>query len=168
MQDVPRQRLAEGVVRETQRRRRVGAAAAEAGRDREPLLDRRVPAGLDAGPRCEGLERAADERVAGEAVDAQLGGRRDVDPVGHADALVDGDELVLAVVAQRPDDERQVDLRGSGSPHRSASASARNSGGASASARTDGSRPIAASASTARSRLARPAISSEFGSVLRR
>ena len=41
-------------------------------------------------PACVGerLERAADERVGAEAVDAEVGGRLDLDPVGDADALV--------------------------------------------------------------------------------
>ena len=114
-------------------------------------------------------ERAADERVGGVALDAEsVRGGLDLDPVGEREPLVDGQQLVPAVVAQWADDEAEVDLRGSRRLHPSASASATNSGGASASARTAGSRPIRASAAAASSRDATPASSSELGSVLRR
>ena len=70
--------------------------------------------------------------------------RLDADPVAEVDALEDRHDLVLAVVADRPDDEREVDLRRRGADHASASASATNSAGSSSSARTSRSRPIAA------------------------
>src|SRR5579872_6211555 len=161
-------RLGQRRVGEPQRGGGVGAAAAETGRDGETLLDVHAPARLDAGACGERLERAAHERVGEEPVDAERERRLDVDPVGEGDALVHGDELVLAVVARGPDDEGEVDLRGRGCSHRSASVSATNSCGASASARTDASRPIDASAATERSRDASPLSSSEFGSVFRR
>src|SRR5438876_1225294 len=155
------------------RRGRAGGGAARARRatrrgDRQSLLDVDAPAWLDARVRSERFERAVDERVGEEAVDAECAGRLEVDAVGDPDALVHGDELVLAVGAKRADDEREVDLCGGGRSHVSAAASATNSGGASASARTEASRPIEASAATARSRDATPLSSSEFGRVLRR
>src|SRR5204863_3033294 len=146
----------------------VRAAAAEAGRDREPLLDPRVPVRLDAGTRGDRFQRAAHEGVAPEAVHPQPERGIELDPVGQPESLVKGQELVLAVVAQGADDEREIDLRRRRSFHRSAAASATNSGGVRASARVAGSRPIAASATAARARVASPASSSEFGSVLRR
>src|SRR2546423_1878216 len=49
-------RLGERLVREPERGRRVGASAAEAGRDRNPLRQARGPERLDAGLRPEELE----------------------------------------------------------------------------------------------------------------
>ena len=63
----------ERLVGEPERGRRVGAAAAEAGRDRDPLRDRRLPARLDAGRRGERGERVADDRVAAKPVTASAG-----------------------------------------------------------------------------------------------
>src|SRR4029077_4034342 len=94
----------------------------------------------------EQLKRVAHERVAWEAVDVRALGRLDIDAVGEADALVDREELVLAVRAPRPDDEREIDLGGRGRSHESASVSATNSRGSSASARAREARPIASSA----------------------
>src|SRR5205807_551916 len=112
---------------------------------------------------------AAHERVAGEAPHAQRRRGVELDAIGDADALIDGKHLMLAVVTQRTDHEREIDLRGSRCSHRSSAwASSTNCGGASASARTFASLPIAASACTARTRVETPASSSEFGSVLRR
>src|SRR5439155_14316349 len=85
------------------------------------------------------------------------------------EALVDGAELVLAVVAFGADDEREVDLgRRRRAGDRSASASPTNSAGRSASARVAGSRPMPSRARAASSRDATPASASEFASVLRR
>ena len=81
---------------------------------RDVLLDLHAPARLDPRGAPRALERGADERVACEAVDAKLRRRLDVDPVDELDPLVDGQQLVLAVVAQRADDEREVDLRRGG------------------------------------------------------
>ena len=71
-----------------------------------------------------------DERVGRVSGDAGDSGGLDPDPVAQVDALVDGQELVLAVLAQRADDEGEVDLRRRRPDHRSASASATNSPGA--------------------------------------
>ena len=151
---------------ERERRRRVGAAAAEAGGDRNVLLDAGLPARSRL--RRDRLERAPDERVPGEPGDAQLGRRLELDPVGEIDPLQDRRDLVVAVVAPGADDERKVDLRGRGRAVHSASARATNSAGSSASARTSGSRPSVRNAASARSRDATPLSASEFGSVLRR
>ena len=77
-------------------------------------------------------------------------------------------DLVLAVVAQRADDEREVDLRGGAARVSGArSASATNSGGVELlGAHVAGSRPIASSAVGRRARSATPASSSEFGERL--
>ena len=77
---------------------------------------------------------------------AELGRRLDRDAVGQVDPLEDGGDLVPAVVAERADDERQVQLRGRGRTVHAGRASARatNSGGASSSARAAGSRAIVA------------------------
>ncbi len=63
--------------------------------------------------RRERLERAADERVVVEARDVELLGGVQLDPVGELERRHQGHDLVLAVVAQRTDDEREVQLRGS-------------------------------------------------------
>ena len=101
---------------------------------------RHAPAGLGG----EQLERAAHERVVGEAVDVDLASAGSTSiAVGEVDALENGRDLVVAVVACRPDDEREVDLRCRRRAAHSARASATNSSGSSASARVSGSRPIA-------------------------
>src|SRR4029079_9454232 len=80
------------------------------------------------------------ERVIVETGHAHVGRPRDGEPVGERDALVHRDELVVAVITARADDEREVDLGGGdAASHRSASASATNSCGSSSSARTSGS-----------------------------
>ena len=81
------------------------------------------------------------------------------------------DDLVLAVGAQRADDEREVDLRRRRRvrprAHRGAPrASATNSPGSSASARTSGRRRSLRAPPTACSRVATPASASEFGERL--
>src|SRR5206468_7833901 len=116
------------------------------------------------------LERRADERVLGEALDPQHVRRRERDPVGQLDALQNRCYFVPPVLAERPDDEGQVQLgRCERLAHLdSAFARARNSGGASSSALTVGSRPISARAPVACARVARPASSSEFARRLRR
>src|SRR5207249_4911193 len=122
-----------------------GAAAAEAARDGDALPDPRAPAWLDRGCGPEPFERGADQRVVGEAVDAQHIGPLDRDAVAQRDSLVDRRDLVLAVRARRADDEGEVDLRGGGrAVHASASARATNSSGASSSARVASPRSIAA------------------------
>ena len=130
---------AKRLVREPERGRRIGAAAAETGGDRDLLLDLDPPASLDPRGSSELAERRADKRVAGEAVDRELRRLCELDAVDEVDPLEDGQDLVLAVVAQRADDEREVDLgRRRSSAHRRALASATNSAGASASARVAG------------------------------
>ena len=116
----------------------------------------------------ERLQGGADDRVRRKPGDRRLDRGLDGDPVAEIDPLVDGRELVVAVLTAWPDDERQIDLRRRGAGHVSASASATNSGGVNASARTLASRPIVASASTARSRVTRPESDNELASVLRR
>src|SRR5262249_33818468 len=156
----------ERVVREPERRRGVGAAAAEAGGDRNPLLDRYVPAGPDACSGGERAERARDERVVGEAGHSERVRRLDRDRVGEVDPLQEGRDLVLPVRAERSNDEREVDLRRSGrGRHASSTARSTNCPGRNASARTDGGRPSPSSATAASARDATPASSSEFGSV---
>src|SRR5262249_33674223 len=101
--------------------------------------------------------------------DAKRRSLLDLDPVDEVDPLEHRQDLVLAVVALRPDDEREVDLRRCGCTHHAnVSVSATNSGGESASARVDSVRPSSASAAAARSRETRPPSASEFGSVFRR
>src|SRR5579871_134383 len=163
------ERFGERSVREAECRRGVGAAAAEPGRERDALLDLHPPARLDSGRRRKALEGRPNNGVALEAVDAKRGRFLDLDPVDKVDALEDGEQLVLAVLARRPDDEGEVELRGCRRPHHpSASVSATNSGGESDSARAFSGRPSISSAAAARSREARPASASEFGSVFRR
>ena len=70
VQALGRQRLLQRLVREDERGGGVGAAAAEARGDGDPLLDLRRPARLDAGGAGEQLEGATHERVLGEAGDA--------------------------------------------------------------------------------------------------
>src|SRR5262249_7085412 len=121
--------------------------------------------------RCsrETLERVRDDRVPGEALDGEDVARLERDRVAQADPLEHGRDLVVAVRLGSADDQREVDLgRRVGARHRSAWASATNSGGASASARTAASRPIAWSAAAPCSRVAAPASASELASVLRR
>ena len=94
-----------------------------------------APARLHSGRSGETFERGADERVAAEAVDAELGRLLDLDPVDEVDPLEDGQHLVLAVVARRPDDEREVDLRRGGRAHHVTVTSSVRSRGPSNSAR---------------------------------
>src|SRR5262249_61731248 len=124
---------------------RVRAAAAEAGRDGDLLLDLNPPARLGARNAGQFVERRTHQRVLGEALDPKLGRFLELDPVDEVDALEDGQDFVLSVVAQRAYDQSEVDLRRGGSTaHRNASLSARNSAGASASARVSARWPIAA------------------------
>ena len=102
--------VVERLVGEPQSGRGIRAAAAEAGCDGDPLRDRRAPARLDAGGGAERDQRVAHERVAGEAGHLEARSGRDRDPVAEVDSLQDGHDLVLAVVAQWPDDEREIDL----------------------------------------------------------
>ena len=53
---------------------------------------------------------AADERVFVEARDVELLGGVQLDPVGELERRHQGHDLVLAVVAQWTDDEREVQL----------------------------------------------------------
>ena len=99
-------------VGEPECRRRVGAAAAETGRDRDPLRDRRTPARLDAGGGGErGRARRGRACRRGSRSTASAGRGLDRDAVGEVDPLQDGRDLVLAVRAGRADDEREVELR---------------------------------------------------------
>src|SRR4051812_33305955 len=163
-----RERLVERLVRKAQGGCGVRASAGKAGSDGNPLLDAYAPAGAYARLLGESVERAPDDGVAVEPLDARDGRAVEVDAVVQADTLVQGHDLVLAVVPERPDNEGEVDLRRCRCSHSSASVSATNSEGASDSARAVGSRPIAASAAAARSRGASPASAREFGRVLRR
>ena len=159
-----RERLRELRIREPKGRRGVGASPTE------PRCDRNVLPQLDA-PAVRRPERdqgRLDDRVAGKPVERRGRSRLDRDTVAEVEPLVDGDEFVLPVGAERTDDEREVQLGRSRADQRSASASAGNSAGASASARTFGSRPIAARAATACSREVTPASPSELASVFRR
>jgi len=114
----------------------VGAAAAEPGGDRDGLLEPHAPLWLDARASSELLERRADERVAGKPFDSQRGRVVELDPIDKVDPLEDGQDFVLAVVTDRPDDEREINLRGGRRSHSNALVSATKSAGASASART--------------------------------
>jgi len=166
---VRRERLLESGVREEERGRGVRAAAAEPRRNRYLLRDACVPVRLDTGALRERLERTADVGVLGKTFDAQLTGRLELDRVGESEALQHGRDLVLAVGPPRAHDEGQVELGGRRrGAHVKACASATKACGGSASARIPGSRPIVSNAAPARSRSARPASSSELGSVFRR
>src|SRR6266511_2809424 len=169
VQPFRRERIVEQVIREAEGGGRVRAAASESGRDGDPLANRRGEPRLGSGGLGELGESTRDERVPGEAVDGETRRRLDQDPVGEGKPLVDREELVVAVLPARADDECEIELRrGSPAAHSRALASSTNSLGSSSSARTAGPRPIAPSAATAWSREARPASSSEFASVLRR
>ena len=131
-----RERLLECLVGKPESSRCIGAAAAEPGGDRDRLLDPYPPLRLDACPPGELLERGANQRVVGKAFDSERGCVVELDPVDEVDPLQDRQNLVLAVVADRPDDEREIDLRGGRRSHSNALVSATKSAGASASART--------------------------------
>src|SRR5262249_37103680 len=89
--------------------------------------------------------------------------------VGEPHALQHRRHVVLAVGADCPDDEGEVDLRvGKPLAHARDRSSSTNSSGASASALVAAGRPSAASASAARARSAVAPSSSEFGSVFLR
>ena len=118
--------------------------------------------------RGEPVECPAHDRVLREPVDGRLARRLDADPVAEVETLEDRHDLMLAVATDRPDDERQVDLRRSGADHESSPVSATNSAGSSSSARTFAARPIAARAVTDCSREATAASERELASVLRR
>src|SRR5215218_1377826 len=163
------QRPAQGPVREPERGRGVGAPSAEAGRDRNLLVDRDVPIRGRARGGGELLERSTHDRVLGEAFDSKLVRRLERDPVGQGDPLEHGRDLVPSVGPGRADDEREVELRGCEElGHRSAAARRTNSSGSSSSARASVLQPIDSSASSARWRSVRPASSREFGSRFRR
>ena len=138
------------------------------GRRRRGCASRSVPA--SAARRGRGRRSSAPPtRVSsGEAVDRSAAAARQ-DAVGEVEALHDGRHLVLAVVAERADDEREVELRGRRRAVHAARASARatNSGGSSSSARA-AARGRSPPAPPPPRPVARPASSSEFGSVLRR
>ena len=140
---VGRERRGERSVREAERRRGVGAAAAEAGCDRDVLLDFHAPTRLDSrgrGERSSAARTSVSPRNPSTRAPAPPRARS-----GRRGRSVGGRwHLVLAVVARRPDDEREVDLRGGGARFmQSFSASATNSAGASASARVSAGRPSA-------------------------
>src|SRR4051812_11198854 len=169
MEPLRRERGRERLVREDERSGRVRAATAEPGRNGDLLVDRDLPARLDGGVRREQLERGADERVLREAVHGELPGRCELQAVRQLEADEDGDELVVAVGAERAGDEREVELRvGEADAHASASRRRGNSSGASASARVSAPWPSVASAATVCARGAAPASSSAFARVFRR
>ena len=144
-----RQRLGERVVGEPKRRRGVGAAAAEAGGDRDPLLDPGAPAGLDA---CRRRERSSAARTSVSSAKPST-----VSSPAGSSAIVSQRStrwstvahLVQAVAARRADDEREVDLRGRVGAVTRGRRRGRRTPGVSASARAERSRPIAASAAAA-------------------
>src|SRR5439155_3326949 len=155
------------LVGERERCGGVGAATAQTGCHGNPLLDARAPA--CAGLRREQFERAPHERVSGKAVDAQLVRILDLDAIGEIDALQNGHDLVVAVVALWADDEREVNLRARRRAlHARAFASSTNSRGSSASARVSTCRPTERNASSAFWRVATPLKASEVGRVFRR
>src|SRR5215216_7059918 len=128
-----------------------------------------MPAGLDFRLGRQHFERPPDKRVGGKAGDGELVRGVQPDPVGERDPLQHRRDLVAPVRPRRPDDQRQVQLRGGEQlGHASAAARRTNSSGSSSSARALGARPSCASAAAASSRPAMPASSSEFGSRLRR
>ena len=100
-------------------------------------------------------------------VDAQLGGRLELDPVGER-RCAGRRSTTSCLPSSRggPTTSARLILAGAGRPHRSASASATNSGGVERLGANVGARPIAASAAAACSRVATPASSSEFGERL--
>ena len=156
------------LVREPERRRGVGAPAAEPGRDRDPLVDPHVPG--RARRRRRRRARAAPLATSvssAKPAHAQAVGRLEHERVGEVDPLQHGRDLVLAVRAARPDDEREVDLRRAPrARHATSPVSATNCSGRSASARS-GARARARRARPRRARGSRrPASSSEFGKRL--
>ena len=140
-------------VRESQGRCGVAAATSEPGRDRDALLDPYAPARLDSCGHSEGLEGAPYDRVLGEAVDRKVVGGLEHDVVVDVHALEHREDLVLAVAANRSDDEAEVDLRvGARAPHPRCFPSSTNSSGWSSSARARVERPIAVRPSSTRER----------------
>jgi hypothetical protein len=103
-------RMGEGLrepgIGERECRRRIGASAAETGRDGNPLLDSCPPAVAHSGSVCESLQSAAYKRVVIETLDRQGVRVLELDVVGQVDPLKHGDELMLSVLAQRAHDER--------------------------------------------------------------
>ena len=92
--------------------------------------------------RGQGTSSLRDEHVRGKAIDLEAGRRFDRQCVCELKAFVDGDQLVLAVFALRPDEEREVDLRRrSDAVHVSKLGSCATPSGASCSARVPGPCP---------------------------
>ena len=169
-----RERRGERVVREQERSRGVGAAAAEPCRDRDLASSIRTrQLGLDA-RRAREPRRAPPRRSCRPAKPSTVEPRRRLESSivsARSMRCRTVSDLVLAVRAERADDEREVDLRrcAERAAHASLRVSSTNSGGSSASARTDGSRPERGERRDRRSRVAtRRRAASEFASVLRR
>src|SRR6185369_15584947 len=111
-----------------QHRRRVGAAAAQPGGDRDALLDGEVDAIGDAEPPTERLRRARREvrgpvelrasRHAAAHLPLPAGGRAHDDLVGEVERHHQGRELVVAVGAARADAQDEVHLRRRARPER--------------------------------------------------
>src|SRR5439155_25042805 len=145
----------------------IRAPAAQTGGDGDALHDLRRKLAVTVGAQLR--ERARDDRVVRKAGDLDSIRTPHLDVVRERHALVDRRELVLPVRALRADDQREIDLRGGDSAsHRSARASAMNSGGESSSARVAGGRPIVSSAAAASWRVASSLSSRELASVFRR
>src|SRR6266516_876882 len=169
VQPFRRERTVEQVICQAEGGGRVRAAASEPRRHGDPLANRRGEPGLGSGDPSELGESTRDERVPGKPVDGETRRGLDPDAVSESESLVNRQELVIAVLPARANDECEIELRRSSpAAHSRALASSTNSLGSSSSARTAAPRPIAPSAATAWSREARPASSSEFASVLRR
>ena len=163
---------AQRLVREPERRRRRRSCRRRAPRRPGCACRSSRASAARARGRPRALERAPDERVAREAVDAKLVGRlRASSSVGEVERWQHGRDLVLAVGAPRADDEREVDLRRCAgarvTPARRASAT--NSAASSSSARTSPARGRSPQARLPPARARRrPRARASSASVLRR
>ncbi len=160
-------------LRRTQHRRGVGAASAEAGGNRDALVDRdpqrRWPAarrperGQRARRQVLALHAGADHLVAVGLLDREL--------VGEVDRGEQRRQRVHPVRPGRPDAQHQIHLRRGALGHRRSSSRRRNSSDESRSARASSGCPSSARAARAASRIpsgAPGARASEPASVLRR
>ena len=122
-------------LRQPQRRRGVGRAAAHPGGDRDPLVDldphrRPVPAARAqpcqrSGDQVRALDAGADDLV-GAGVVAE---HRQLELVAQRHRLEHGHELVAAVGASRPEEQAQVDLPRRARPQRFTSSASRRARG---------------------------------------
>src|SRR4029077_18717446 len=174
--------VADRALRQPQHRGGVGAAAAEAGGDRDPLLDldpqrRPVPAALAQRRQRSGGEVLALDPRADDLVAAGLG---DLDRVGQGERLEQRAERVQAVVPAWAEEEAEVELGGSLDAHRGQDqplplafhgrpwASSTNSSGVTASARVSRRSPNSGSKARVLPSVPGRAGASEGASVLRR